>query len=80
MKTHALVVEFPEYIEVINELRRSDMWFAEKAKEYHQLDHKIVALEERDVPISDALFMALKSRRVHLKDWLFEQIQYRARH
>ncbi|TKB54675.1 YdcH family protein [Ferrimonas aestuarii] len=73
-ESHALTDDFPDYKDRIHALKTVDVEFASMAKEYHSLDHRIRGLEMNDVPTSDDEFMRLKSRRVELKDQLYNRI------
>ncbi|ADN76886.1 protein of unknown function DUF465 [Ferrimonas balearica DSM 9799] len=73
-ENHALIFDFPEYRDVIHHLKETDEAFAQLAKEYHELDHKIRGLEVNAVPTTDENFVALKSRRVALKDELHKRL------
>ncbi|SDW98405.1 YdcH family protein [Marinobacter mobilis] len=70
---HALKVDFPDYKEVIRELRKTDPQFRELSDQYDALDKKIRGLEVRDVPTDDDHFRDMKQERAHLKDRLYHQ-------
>ncbi|MDP5252714.1 MULTISPECIES: YdcH family protein [unclassified Vibrio] len=55
-------------------LNQSDQTFAQKAKEYHQIDEEIRKLELKDSPIIDEAMQRLKHHRTVLKDWLYRQL------
>ena len=71
---HPLTLEFPEHAIDIAKLKSDDPDFAELAKEYHKLDHHIYGLEASDIPTTDSNFVALKSRRVALKDQIYQKL------
>lgn len=48
------------------------------AQRYHELDHKIRALELTKVPTDDEHFVALKLERLHLKDKLYQYLVHDA--
>jgi len=73
-ENHSLINEFPEYKEKIQSLKISDEVFADMAKRYHELDHRIRGLEKRDVPTTDDCFEQLKLQRVQLKDKLYQKL------
>lgn len=70
-ETHALVIEFPELHDKINELKTTDDHFKQMSDRYHQLDHKIRGLENSNVPTDDNHFTQLKLERLQLKDKIF---------
>ena len=65
ISSHELHVEFPQYRELIQELKNNDLKFNEKLQEYTHLDHEIEGLEKRDSPIGD-------DKRAQLKDDLYQ--------
>ncbi|USD36853.1 YdcH family protein [Ferrimonas sp. SCSIO 43195] len=73
-ESHSLLDEFPDYKDRIHTLKHQDDEFASMAREYHNLDHRIRGLEMNDVPTSDTEFNRMKSRRVELKDQLYNRI------
>ncbi len=73
---HNLDNEFPESIELIQQLKRDDPQFAQMASEYHALDHKVRGLEMCDIPTSDENYEDLKKRRLYLKDQLYSVIRH----
>ena len=46
ISSHELHVEFPQYRELIQELKNNDLKFNEKLQEYTHLDHEIEGLEK----------------------------------
>ena len=73
-ESHTLRDDFPDYKDRIHSLKTEGVEFASMAKEYHSLDHRIRGLEMTDVPTSDDEFMRLTSRRVELKEQLYNRI------
>ena len=71
---HELHDEFPQYSDLIDELRGKDSSFHEHFEEYAQLDQKIEGLERRDAPIGDDSLHQLKQQRVELKDDLYRML------
>lgn len=71
---HALQVDFPQYKELIRELRGSDTQFKELSDHYDKLDKSIRGLEFREVPTDDAHFNEMKMERAHLKDTLYSTL------
>ncbi|MEQ5833647.1 DUF465 domain-containing protein [Marinobacter sp. R17] len=68
---HALNVDFPQYKELIRELRQSDATFKEMSDHYDKLDKSIRGLEFREVPTDDEHFNQMKMERAQLKDTLY---------
>ncbi|QYJ79849.1 YdcH family protein [Shewanella acanthi] len=73
-ENHALVNEFAEYVDKIQQLKASHPLFATLSTRYHELDHKIRALELTKVPTDDEHFVALKLERLQLKDKLYQYL------
>jgi uncharacterized protein YdcH (DUF465 family) len=79
-ESHSILKEFPEYKEVIFRLLKDNLHFSSLSSQYHELDNKIIALEEVGVPISDSEFSQIKMRRAEFKDELYQLIVIRAQH
>ena len=47
---HSLTNDFPQYLNTIAELNKSDTEFAKKADKYDKLDKEIRTLELKDAP------------------------------
>ena len=73
--SHSLYEDFPEHQQRIHQLKLENEVFAQKAKEYHKLDHSVRGLEMQKIPTSDQHFGAMKFRRVQLKDQLYQMLQ-----
>lgn len=71
---HPLQHEFPDHVIDIAKLKSDDPEFAALAKEYHKLDHQIYGLEASDIPTTDSHFNKLKSRRLILKDQIYQKL------
>ncbi|WP_111496281.1 MULTISPECIES: YdcH family protein [Marinobacter] len=74
---HALHIDFPEYKDLIHELRQSDDHFKKLSDEYDKLDKSIRGLEFREVPTDDAHFNEMKLERAQLKDTLYSTLSKR---
>lgn len=72
---HDLTHEFPEYKELIIQLRQSSSEFSRMMDEYEDLDERILRAEQRIEPHSDFYDEELKRQRVHLKDQLYTQLR-----
>jgi uncharacterized protein YdcH (DUF465 family) len=68
---HDLHHEFPQFAELINQLRASDPRFAKMFHDYNALTNDVEDLEVKDLPVEDLTFEELKKRRVKLKDELY---------
>ncbi|MGI3004186.1 YdcH family protein [Shewanella algae] len=73
-ENHALILEFPEYKQKIQQLGENDPHFSELATEYQALDLEIRGLEENCVPTAEERFNQLTLRRAELKSWLYQQL------
>lgn len=71
---HSLVNEFPNLIDKITALNRTEESFATDAKRYHLLDTEIRKLELNSAPIDDEALHLLKHERVILKDSLYQSL------
>lgn len=71
VETHELQADFPEYVELIAELRHRDAKFQALVDSYSRTNSEVVRAEEADVPMSDFRFEELKKRRVYLKDEIY---------
>ncbi|MBU2955956.1 YdcH family protein [Marinobacter sp. F3R08] len=72
ISSHELHKEFPQFRDLIQELKSNDVSFNEKLREYTGLDHEIEGLEKRDSPIGDDKLHRMKQRRAQLKDDLYQ--------
>ena len=68
---HELSEDFPQYIERINTLRRSDTHFADLYSDYHEVNQAVLKAESDEEPTSDDHLNALRHRRVQLKDEIY---------
>ena len=65
---HELHHEFPEFIDTMQVLRKSDSYFLQLFDEYHKLTHQVENLEEEDVPVYDFTIEEMKKKRAMLKE------------
>lgn len=63
---------FPEYRELITKLKTSDAHFLRKFDEHNQLDEEIKELEKNLSSDSTPEVKVLKSKKLHLKEEIFE--------
>lgn len=73
-ESHQLLLEFPQHVEKIADLRANNEVFHHLMDEYDFLDDHIRRLEELKTPVSDFHIEEMKKRRVHLKDKLYTLI------
>jgi len=71
---HSLYNDFPEHRSQIEKLKNENPLFAEKAAEYHKLDHSVRGLQMSEIPASDHRFEEMKMRRLKLKDELYQML------
>lgn len=74
IESHDLFHEFPEHQETIRRLMLSNDEFTRMMRDYDDVDHKIVRIEQRVEAASDLYFEELKKLRVNLKDKLYRMI------
>ena len=67
ISSHELHKEFPQYSDLIEELKSNNPKFGDQFKQYAELDQEIEGLERRDAPIGDDKLHRLKQKRAHLK-------------
>ncbi len=72
ISSHELQKEFPQYSNLIDELKSNDPRFGEKFRAYTELDQEIEGLEKRDSPIGDDKLHRMKQKRAQLKDDLYQ--------
>ena len=72
---HEATTEFPEFKGIISYLRDSDPDFARLLAEYDETDKTIYGLEQKQQPMADEYFGALKRKRLLLKDRLYSRLR-----
>ncbi|WP_286264113.1 YdcH family protein [Thalassotalea atypica] len=72
---HDLHHEFPEFKEEIHHLKMNDTRFARLFKEYHELDHEVIRIEQGVENTADEYLEQQKKQRLHLKDALFTMLK-----
>ncbi|QYK43068.1 MAG: DUF465 domain-containing protein [Paracoccaceae bacterium] len=65
---HELAEEFPDRAERLHDLKLSDPHFARLVEEYHEVNRAVHRAETRLDTIPEAAEVALRQRRVRLKD------------
>ena len=71
IQPHDVEHEFPEYKEVLLEMKSQDSRLADLVEEYERLNADIVDIEENDKLFQDFEFEELKKRRLLLKDRIY---------
>lgn len=74
ISNHELHNEFPQFGELIDELKMNDPKFKEEFRQYAELDQEIEGLERRDSPIGDDKLHQMKQQRLQLKDDLYKTL------
>ncbi len=74
LKKHDLHHEFPEHYDRIHELKMNNNHFSRLFKEYHELDHEILRIEEGVENHADDYVEDLKKKRLLHKDNLYKMI------
>lgn len=71
IQPHDVEHEFPEYKEVLLEMKSQDSRLADLVEEYERLNADIVDIEENDKLFQDFEFEEMKKRRLSLKDQIY---------
>ncbi len=71
IQPHDVEHEFPEYKEVLLEMKSQDSRLADLLEEYERLNADIVDIEENDKLFQDFEFEEMKKRRLLLKDQIY---------
>lgn len=72
---HDLHHEFPEFNEKIHELKMTNGHFKRLFEEYDDLAHEMTRIEQEIETPSDEVVEALKVKRLHLKDELYQMLK-----
>lgn len=75
LQKHNLENEFPEHRAKLAAIRAADERFRAVENDYASLDQEILAAEENGIPLTDEHFLALKRRRLALKEQLDEMLK-----
>ena len=75
LKKHDLHHEFPQDFDRIHELKMNNRHFSRLFKEYHELDHEILRIEEGVENHADDYVETLKKKRLLHKDQLYKMIK-----
>ena len=74
-ESHDLHHEFPEFNEKIHELKMSSVHFQRLFKEYDEIVHQLVRVEQEIETPADDVVEEMKKKRLHLKDQLFVMLR-----
>lgn len=74
IESHDLYHEFPEHADTIRKLVLSNDQFVKMMRDYDDIDHKILRIEQRVEAASELYEEELKKIRVNLKDKLYRML------
>ncbi len=74
IESHDLFHEFPEHADTIRKLVISNDQFVKMMRDYDDIDHKILRIEQRVEAASELYEEELKKIRVSLKDKLYKML------
>ncbi|MFW8564776.1 YdcH family protein [Orrella sp. 11846] len=66
---------FPEYRDLITRLKNKDMRFTRLFEKHHELDHKILNMEDGIIPAAPEEIERLKKEKLLLKDQIWEVLK-----
>lgn len=80
IQPHDLDHEFPEYLQLLHDLKGHDERAARLFDEYERVNGEIVDIEENDKPFQDFEFEDMKKQRLRLKDEIHQLlVEHRSR-
>ena len=65
---HELAEEFPQELQFIERMRKTDHDFGRLAARYDEVNQQIYRIESEEEPTTDEVLERLKKRRLKLKD------------
>ena len=77
-ENHDLHHEFPEFSDQIHELKMSNAHFQRLFKEYDEIVHQLIRVEQEIETPSDEVIEEMKKQRLHLKDQLYVMLRSQA--
>jgi len=77
-KAHDLSQEFPEYKDLIHNLKISNAHFAKLFEQYHEVNKELLRIEQEIETPSDEYIESDKKKRLNIKDELLEIIRKEA--
>ena len=72
---HPLIKEYPEYRQLIHELKVGDPEFRALFDEYHEADRRIYRIDHDVEPVAEDFANELKRRRLYLEDRLLQMLR-----
>ncbi|MFS1523981.1 YdcH family protein [Microbulbifer sp. 2304DJ12-6] len=72
--SHELLLDFPEYADIIRQLLTEDVKFKLENDLYRRLDKQIRGLQESGIGTDDDHYASLKKQRAYLKQHLYNRI------
>jgi len=75
MERHNLLNEFPDYQDKIHELKISNKHFRKLFDEYHEVEHEIHRIHNKNEVVIDEYAHKLKAKLLFLKDELFSLLK-----
>ncbi len=74
IESHDLFHEFPEHTDKIRKLVLADDQFVKLMRDYDDIDHKILRIEQRVEVASNLYEEELKKLRMNLKDKIYKML------
>lgn len=71
---HDLAHEFPNLVEKMRDMKLHNAHFAKLFHKYDELNHQILSLEGKGVPVADETMEDLKKQRVLVKDEIYKML------
>ncbi|WP_440875296.1 YdcH family protein [Thalassotalea sp. PLHSN55] len=78
LEKHDLHHEFPEFNDEIHHLKMNNNHFAKLFKQYHEVDHEVLRIEQGVENTTDEYLESVKLKRLNLKDQLFVMLKKEA--
>jgi len=78
IEKHDIHHEFPEFKEEIRDLKMNNAHFSKLFKQYHDLDHEVIRIEEGVENTTDEYLEQQKLKRLNLKDELYAMLKAHA--
>ncbi|ATC94234.1 YdcH family protein [Pseudoalteromonas tunicata] len=75
IEKHDIHHEFPEFKDEIRDLKMNNAHFSRLFKEYHELDHEVIRIEEGVENTADDYLEHLKVKRLRLKDEIYAMLK-----
>ena len=72
---HPLTEEFPEYKDLIHDLKMNNAHFRRLANEYEGLDKSIFRAEQGIEVVNDDYLESIKKERLYLKDQIYDMLR-----